>query len=82
MWCLALGPFIVAPLGPSCLEVGPPLIRPALHVLQMLDQIEIWQIWRPGQSLVPFIVFLERFQSSVCGVSGHIILLGGATAIE
>ena len=39
LWCLAPEPFTGAPLGPLCLVVGPPWIRPALHVLQMLDQI-------------------------------------------
>ena len=48
-----------------------------LHVLQMLDQIEIWGIWRLGQQLGPFIVYIEVFLSGVCCVSGHIVLLGG-----
>ena len=39
LWCLAPGPFTVAPLGPLCFGVGPSWIRPALHVLQMLDRI-------------------------------------------
>ena len=58
--------------------VGPPWIRPAQQVSQMLDQIEIWGIWRPGQHLGPFIVFLELPLSSVCCVSGHTVLLGPA----
>ena len=36
----------------------------------------IWGIWRPGQHLEPFIVFLKQFLSRVCCVSGHTVLLG------
>ena len=47
------------------------------HGLQMLAQIGIWGIWRPGQHLGSFIVFLKLFLSSVWGVSGHSVLLRG-----
>lgn len=43
------------------------------HVLQMLDRFGIWGIWRPGQHLGPFYCVPL---SSVCGVSGLIVLLG------
>ena len=76
-WFLAPGCDIVGPLGPVCCGVRPPWIRPVQHILKMLDQIGIWGMWRPGRHLGPFIVFLELFLSSVCSVSGHIILLGG-----
>ena len=62
--------------GSCMLGVEPPWIRPVHHILQMLDRIGIWGIWRPSQHLGLFIVFLEWFLSSVCGVSCR-----GATAI-
>ena len=43
------------------------------HVLQMLDLIGIWGIWRPGRHTGLFIMFLELLMSIVCRVSGHII---------
>ena len=67
--------FTVGPLGPVYWGWGlhgSDLLQP---VLQVLDQIGIWGIW-PGQHLGPFIVFLELFLSSVCRVSGHIVLPG------
>lgn len=39
------------------------------EVTLMLNLIGIWGSWRPGWHLGPFI-------SSLCGVSGHIVLLG------
>ena len=45
--------------------VGPPWIRPAQQVSQMLDQIEIWGILRPGQHLGPFIC-VPRVASEQC----------------
>uniref|UniRef100_A0A6Q2ZJT3 Adhesion G protein-coupled receptor B3 n=1 Tax=Esox lucius TaxID=8010 RepID=A0A6Q2ZJT3_ESOLU len=51
---------------------------------QMLNQIEIWGIWRAGQHLELFIVimFLKPFLNNVCSVAGPIILLKEASVIR
>ena len=52
------------------------------HIPQMLNRIEIWRIWRPGQHREHFIMFLKPFPNDVCSVAGRIILLKEATAIR
>lgn len=71
--------FVVDPLGPECFGVGVGLHGSDLlpYVLKMLDRIEILVIWRLGQHLGLFVVFLEPFLSSFCGESARIVLLDG-----
>ena len=45
-----------APMDQTCSSLSSLFI-----ILQMLSQIGIWGIWRPGQHLGPLIVFLELF---------------------
>ena len=49
-------------LGPVCWGVGPPWIRPA-PACPTVALSGIWGIWRPGQHLGPFTVFLRLFLS-------------------
>ena len=70
LWCSAPGHFIVDPLGPVCWGVLlPSWIRPARARLRDARS-------DGSGKFGPFIVFLELFLRSVCGESGHIVLLG------
>ena len=70
-------------LSPVSCKMGPPWIRlvcPA-HP-QMLDWIEIWEIWRPIQQLKLVVVLLKPFLNHFCFVEWCIILLNEAIAIR
>lgn len=52
------------------------------HIPQMLNQIEIWAIWRTRQHLQLLAMFLKQILNNICSVARCIILLKEAVVFR